>query len=182
MSLNIGDLKYLVSNKIHIDSYESKMGKDADIITFSFKVKYRDPAEDLTNFFEKGYSWILDADVSSGSMEQGGWLVFVEVVRRPSVPGKIIELLHDLKSITGNPVEEYRFVYRNSYSKKYQPLTLENLKAAIPLTPREYRRKNRSPELQQMIDSAGIKEFNEKPKKKRYSSDVEKFVAPGNYR
>jgi len=82
MSLKQNDLKDLIGFKLHIDEYESKMGKDEDIVTISFKSKYKDPAVDLVNYLEKGYEWVLDADVSVGTVSDGGWVVFIEAARR----------------------------------------------------------------------------------------------------
>ena len=62
--LQIGDLNYLVSEKIHIDEYNSKMGQASDVVTLSFKVRNIMPANDLVSYLENGYDWILDADVS----------------------------------------------------------------------------------------------------------------------
>ena len=39
MTLQAGDLVHLVDNVLEIDSYKSKMGDDANIITVSFRVK-----------------------------------------------------------------------------------------------------------------------------------------------
>ena len=69
--LEQNDLKRLILPELHIDEYKSKMGKDEDVIVLSFKVSGREPAEDLVNFIEKGYEWILDADVSAGEMDDG---------------------------------------------------------------------------------------------------------------
>ena len=169
MALLKNDLRYLVSTKIHIDSYESKMGKDDDIITFSFKLPYRDPCLDLVNFIEKGYDWVLDSDVSSGSMEDGGWLVFVETPRRPSFPSRLLELLGDMKSLTDNDPTTYEFVYKDEYGKKYRPVKRETLET-IPLTPREYKKRNRDPELVNMLAKAGIDTV---PENKQYEPDID---------
>ena len=39
------------------------MGEDADIVTVAFPVLGEEPAKDLENFVEKGYPFVLDADV-----------------------------------------------------------------------------------------------------------------------
>ena len=39
MSLRPNDLKYMLTDIFEIDSYSSKMGEDADIVTLSFAVK-----------------------------------------------------------------------------------------------------------------------------------------------
>lgn len=170
MTLNIGDLSGLLRNKVHVDEFESKMGKDADIIVFSFKLRYRDPATDLVNFLEKGYEWILDADVSAGALGDGSWIVFVEAERRPSITKKLIDLLSELQSLTDNDPNEYTFRYKKDTD--YIPLTIDNFNDTVPITPREYRRRNKSQELQAMLGAAGIpnKDTGE------FSPDVREFV------
>ena len=53
MSLREGDLKDLISEVFEVDGFQSKMGDDKNIITVSFNVEGRDPANDLANFLEK---------------------------------------------------------------------------------------------------------------------------------
>ena len=137
MSLRFDDLKDLVSNKIHIDEYKSKMGDDADTIVVSFKIRYQDPAWELSNFLEKGYEWVLDADVSSGEMEDGSYLVFLEVERRPSFPQNLMRALKDMEGLTDQKVSEYKFMYRKS--TEYKDMSMDNIKSTVPLSPREYR-------------------------------------------
>ena len=62
MGLRLGDLKDNVDHIFEIDSFKSKMGTDADIVTLSFSVKEKHAADDLMNFIEKGYPFVLDAD------------------------------------------------------------------------------------------------------------------------
>lgn len=155
MSLKKDDLKDLIGFKIHIDEYESKMGKDEDIVTISFKSKYKDPAKDLVSYLEKGYEWILDADVSSGNVSDGGWVVFIEAARRPSLAKNISNLLDDMKSLTNNDPAEYKFRYKKDTD--YIPLTIDNLNNKVPNSPREYRRRNKSQELGAMLNAAGVK-------------------------
>ena len=51
------------------------MGDDKDIITLAFSVNGDSPAKDLENFIEKGYPFVLDADVSSGEQSDGSYKV-----------------------------------------------------------------------------------------------------------
>jgi len=176
MSLNVGDLQDLVSTKIHIDEFESKMGKDEDIVVISFKLKYQDPAKDLVEYLEKGYDWVLDADVSAGSVSDGGWIVFVETPRRPSLTKKLIDLLDDLKSLTGNDPGKYEYRYKKDTA--YKSLTAEDFNDTVPLTPREYRRRNKSQELSAMLSAAGVS-----PKDTGdFSPDVKEFANLSRYR
>ena len=81
MSLHKHDLKYLMYDIFEVDGYSSKMGEDADIVTVSFSLKEKAPAEDLVKFLESGYGFILDADVSPGEQHDGSYKVFVEIQR-----------------------------------------------------------------------------------------------------
>ena len=78
MGLRLGDLKDNVDHIFEIDSFKSKMGTDADIVTLSFSVKEKHAADDLMNFIEKGYPFVLDADATAGEQSDGSYKVFVE--------------------------------------------------------------------------------------------------------
>jgi hypothetical protein len=84
-NLKTHDLIDLVSHRVHIDEYKSKMGSDSDVVVLSFKVKGKEPGLDLVDFIEKAYPFVLDADVSSGELDDGEYLVFVELERRSRV-------------------------------------------------------------------------------------------------
>lgn len=157
MSLKKLELKDSIGDKIHFDEYKAKMGEDEDIIVISFKSTYRDQATDLVNFLEKGYDWILDADVSAGELEDGSYLIFLEVLRRPSIPNKIIKLLADMENLTGVDANNYKFKYHKETG--YTPLTVEALTSKIPLEPRKYRKMAKSQDdidLENMQMQAGL--------------------------
>ncbi len=134
--LEYGDLNRLVHPKIHIDEFKSKMGDDADIVILSFKINGKEPAVDLMNFIERGYDWVLDADVSAGELDDGEYLVFVEMERDIKVPQHIMKLLDDMLNLTEQDVAEWKFQYRKVPTEF--DLTEENLRKQIPLTPRNY--------------------------------------------
>jgi hypothetical protein len=157
VSLKKLELKDSIWDTIHVDEYKAKMGDDADVIVLSFKSKYKDQAWDLVNFLEKGYEWILDADVSAGELEDGGYLVFIEALRRPTIPNKILKLLDDMANLTGLKPEEYRLQYHKEIS--YVPLTMENITNKVPLEPRKYKKMHKSQddvELENMQMAAGL--------------------------
>jgi len=54
MSLHKEDLKYTMFDIFEVDSYSSKMGDDSDIVTVSFSLKEKAPADDLVKFLESG--------------------------------------------------------------------------------------------------------------------------------
>jgi hypothetical protein len=135
--LRKNDLQYLVGNKIHFDEFDSKMGEPADVITISFKIKQRMPSQDLVNFIENGYDWVMDADVSTGEIDDGEYLVFVEVLRKKSLFKNIIELLGDLQHLTDIKPTDWKFKWYKL--KDYYPLTEENLNDIVPNTASKYK-------------------------------------------
>ena len=135
-NLEMGDLARLVHNELHIDEYKSKMGTDADVCVVSFKVSGKEPSADLVSFVEKGYDFVLDADVSSGEKEGGDYLVFVELERTDKLPEQIIEIMEDIMNLTEQKIEEWRVRYYKSTTDN--ELTQESLANIIPLTPEAY--------------------------------------------
>ena len=135
-NLEMGDLKRLVHDELHIDEYKSKMGDDADVCVISFKVSGKEPSADLVSFIEKGYDFVLDADVSSGEKEGGDYLVFVELERSEKLPAQIMEIMDDLMNLTEQKIEGWRVRYYKSISDN--ELSEESLADLIPTTPEAY--------------------------------------------
>lgn len=134
MSLRKNDLKYMVSDIFEVDSYSSKMGEDADIVTLAFSVKDKQPADDLVKFLENGYKFILDADVSPGELDDSTYKVFVEIDRNSDIDNNIFEILDGIKKLSGIDNFKYRY-YKNFKSK---PATIENLQVDIPKSVVDY--------------------------------------------
>lgn len=155
-NLELGDLKRLVHSELHIDEYKSKMGDDADICVLSFKVSGKEPSIDLVNFIEKGYDYVLDADVSSGEKEGGDYLVFIELDRTPDLPSQIIEMLDDIMNLTEQNINDWRVRYRKSTTD--YDVTEESLTKIIPLTPEVYNRKYKKEqdEIDALKAAAGV--------------------------
>lgn len=165
-NLKAKDLIYLVGNKIHFDEYDSKMGDNDDVVTVSFKIKNRMPAQDLVSFIENGYDWVLDADVSSGEVNEGQYLVFVEMPRRGRIFEQVVELLDDLNHLTDIKLNEWQFRwYKENH---YYPLDEKSIGEIIPDSPKRYRemveqfssvkqeQKNLNDELEQIKKLSGI--------------------------
>lgn len=128
------DLADLIHPLFEIDTYRSKMGEDRDVCVLSFKVKERNPARDLMEFIEKGYGFVLDADVSSGENAQGEYYVFVELKRSPALAEEIKEITYGVRRLTG--ITDWEFKYHKS--NKRNQVTIESLKQTIPTTPDRY--------------------------------------------
>ena len=95
--LKAGDLEGVVSNRFSVDQYKSKMGDDKNIMVLGFIVDSLAPAKDLERFAETGYTEVLDADSTPGTMEDGKHRVFVEFARDENVSKNILKFLEDLK-------------------------------------------------------------------------------------
>ena len=150
-NLEQGDLKRLVHNELHIDEYKSKMGTDEDVCVISFKVAGKEPGADLVSFIEKGYDFVLDADVSSGEKEGGDYLVFVELQRSEELPTQIIAIMNDLMNLTEQKIEDWRVRYYKSTSDN--ELTPEVLADIVPLTSEAYDAKYGKDDEEEIIDT-----------------------------
>jgi hypothetical protein len=127
------------------------MGSDDEIVTISFTVKGRQVGEDLVDWFERGYDYILDAQVSDGEITSGKYLVFVEMNRRSSVPERICELIEDMVTLTDLPLKEWTIIVND---EKYDA-DIEQLKSVIILSPHQYRLENEE-DLNEMRNLSGL--------------------------
>jgi hypothetical protein len=134
MGLRQGDLKDLVYHIFEIDAYASKMGDDKNIITLSFTVKDKPPADDLVKFLEGGYSFILDSDVTAGEQSDGNYRVFVEIERDKSANKNIMEIVDGITKLA--EVEDFKFRYYKGF--RSHDVTIENLDREVPLDPDNY--------------------------------------------
>ena len=135
MALNAQDLKHMISHIFEIDSYASKMGEDSDIVTLSFSLNDKHAAEDLSGFLERGYSFILDSDVTAGEQSDGTYKVFVEIERNRKVAQQITEILDGMSKLVGNE-KPFKFRYYKNF--RSHEATLENLETSIPKKSDEY--------------------------------------------
>lgn len=129
MGLRNGDLRDLVRNVFEVDSFQSKMGDDADIVVVSFSVKEDQAAKDLTDFIEKGYDFVLDADNTSGEQRDGDYKVFVELPRNRHCNENIMELLDGVGKLCA--LENFKFRYYKSF--KSMDANIDNLQEMVPI-------------------------------------------------
>jgi hypothetical protein len=134
MGLLANDLNNLIDKIFEVDSYKSKMGDDKNIVTLSFSVIAKEAANDLSNFLEKGYSFILDCDVTAGEQSDGTYKVFVEMERNNDVSTNIFEVLDGIKKLSGKT--DYKFRYYKNF--RSHDASLENLQEMIPADPDNY--------------------------------------------
>lgn len=134
MGLRAGDLRDLVYHIFEIDSFASKMGDDKDIITLSFSVKTKESAEDLENFLETGYNYILDADSTPGEQSDGTYKVFVEIERNKEAHQNILEIIDGISKLSEHDNFKFRY-YKNFRSKDVSEESLEEM---VPLDPNNY--------------------------------------------
>ena len=152
--LDYHDLEGIVTPRVTIDEYAAQMGKDSEIVTLAFIVKNKQAGEDLSDWFERGYDFVLDAQVSDGELTSGTYLVFVEMNRRTTVPERIITLLDDLETLTDIPLKDWTVVVDD---EEYEP-DAEVLKQVITISPHQYREEVEpdEEELNEMRERAGL--------------------------
>ena len=163
--LEKADLMRLVHPELHIDEFKSKLGNDEDVVVLSFKVRGKEPALDLVNFIEKGYPWVIDADVSSGEMEDGDYIVFVEAERQSGIAQEIMAMMADIMNLTAQELADWTVRYRGG--DRDHPLESSSLTKLIPASPEEYLKKfgtadsddeaESDPELDKLKAVSGVK-------------------------
>jgi hypothetical protein len=153
-SLDYHDLEGQMLPVVSVDEYAAHMGKDSEIVTLAFTIKSEAAGNDLVDWFERGYDWVLDAQVSEGEVKPGQYLVFVEMNRRTSVPKRIIELLDDLETLTALPVKDWTIVVDD---EEYSPEE-DVLKQVITISPHDYRETEEveEEEINEMRERAGL--------------------------
>lgn len=151
------DMENQIEPRVSVDEYSAKVGNDSDIVTLAFTVNSEAAGNDLVDWFERGYDWILDSSLSEGELSPGKYLVFVEMKRRIAVPEHIVELLDDLETLTGMELNEWKV---NIDEKNYDP-DPEILKELITISPHEYRvEEENEEELNEMRHRAGLDTIN----------------------
>jgi hypothetical protein len=151
------DMVDQIEPTVSVDEYAAKMGKDSDIVTLAFIVKSEAAGNDLVDWFERGYDWVLDASLSEGELSPGKYLVFVEMKRRTKVPERIVELIEDLETLTDLKVTDWTV---NIDEEEYDA-DEDLLKQKITISPHEYREENEDEaELNEMRHRAGLNTVN----------------------
>lgn len=184
-SLRSGDLKRYVSEFFTIDRYKSKMGEDSEVLVLGFTVQDKYPAIDLMEFMEKGYKFILDADISAGEEKDGKYQVFVEIERTPKLSEQLNELLKGLGQLCDQ--KSWKF----HYQKNFVPIEFsqENIQRHVPLTKESYATKIleiKENDLKKFFNQGSVDlvlaEDNTITFKRPYAGDLSaKFIAIGNY-
>ena len=148
------DLKGFVDDVFTIDQYTSKMGEDSNVIVLGFRVGDKYPAIDLMEFIEKGYPYVLDADMSSGEERDGKYQVFVEIERTEKLPGQIKDLLDGV----GRLVDSKNWRFRYHRDLKSCEFTEQAISEHVPLTKDAYKSK-----MLEMKNGAVVEFFNRTP-------------------
>lgn len=183
--LRSGDLTDYISEIFTVDRYCSKMGEDRDVVVLSFKVKEKYPAIDLMEFIEKGYSFILDADVSAGEENDGQYQVFVEMERTINLKDQLAELLSGVGQIAG--CHDWRFRYQKAPTSI--EFTEETIIETIPMTQEAYDNKMleiKTQDIREFFDQGSaeisLESDNTLTFKRPFAGDINaKFISIGEY-
>jgi hypothetical protein len=128
------DLEDMIYPLIEIDTFKSKMGEDQDVCVVTFQAKDRHPAKDFMEFIEKGYPFVLDADISAGENKDGEYSIFVEIERSSKVAENIMEMIFGVSKLTN--IHDWNFTYYKNKDKK--SVSTENLKKSVPSSKNMY--------------------------------------------
>lgn len=176
-SLDYMDMEDQLSNKMTVDEYAAKMGKDKDIVTLTFVVNSKLAGEDLTSWFERGYDFVLDASLSEGEIEPGKYLVFVELLRRSKVPARIMLLLSDLETLTGYKPADWIVEVEG----EAVPANENALHQAIICNPNEYAELKEVDEededkLNEYRELAGLEPINDKQEEDEFIKNLKSIA------
>jgi hypothetical protein len=177
----------MVSNVFTVDQFKSKIGNDEEIIVVAFKAKDKYPAIDLMEFIEKGYPFVLDADMSAGEEKDGDYRVFVEIERTGKAAFDVDELLQGVGRLC--KVDDWKFKYfrdleENDFDK-------ETFIQVVPLDVDDYKKRVKSQKISDASDVlnqgpaevADIDESNNLTIRKQYAGDITiQLEAIGDYR
>ena len=184
--LRSSDLKDFVNPVFTVDRFKSKMGEDSDIVVLGFRVTEKYPAIDLMEFIEKGYNFILDADISAGEETDGQYQVFVEMERTTKLPGQMRELLSGLSQLC----DCYDWKFRYQRSNGAIPFSEEKVMEHIPTTADAYKNKILEIKNQEVgkffnqgaIDGVSLEEDGSMTFIKPFFGNLKmKYVAMGRY-
>jgi len=160
-NLDYHDMVGQIIPTLSIDEYEAKAGSNDEIITLAFKVIGKAASSDLVDWFERGYDWVLDSQVSEGEYTSGKYLVFVEIERRTKAVERIIELIDDLETLTNMSLADWTV----TVDGEEYGADISELKGLFELSPHTYRENNPEddeedeniePELNEMRTRAGL--------------------------
>lgn len=149
------DMVDQVTPILGIDEFQSQIGDDSEIITLNFIVSGEDVGNDLVDWLERGYDWIIDAQVSPGEVLDKKYYVFADLNRRSTAPRRIMEILDDLYTLTGIKSDRWQL----KIDSKRVAASREAIEQGIKLTPGDYRN-SREEELNEWRTMAGLKEVS----------------------
>lgn len=150
-SLDYHDMVGYVTPVLGIDEFESRIGDDSEIIVLNFIVSGSKVGENLVDWLERGYDWIIDAEISPGEVLDKKYYVFAEINRTSNAPRRIMEVLDDLNTLTDIKKDGWKIKIDG---KKY-PASEEIIKEKITLSSSEYKN-NKEGELNEWREIAGL--------------------------
>lgn len=161
------------------------MGEDSEVLVLGFTVLEKYPAIDLMEFMEKGYKFILDADMSAGEEKDGKYQVFVEIERTPQLGDQLNELLKGLGQLCDH--KNWGFVYQKS--SKVVEFSKESMIEQIPITKEAYATKMleiKENDVKEFFDQGSVEislsEDNTLTFKRPFAGDLTaKFLSIGDY-
>lgn len=158
--LEYKDMVGMIKPTIYVDEFKSKVGDDDAYVVLSFYVHNHTVAQDLEKWFEGGYDFVIDADISIGEIEPNRYLVFVEIKRRTQLIDQMKEIIEDFETLTEFTPTDWTVTFEGiEYEFDEEVLT-----DVLILSPQTYRETHEA-ELNEMRMTAGL------PTKNIYRTD-----------
>jgi len=142
------DLRDMVYDRFEIDQYKSKMGSDDEIIVISFKVRDKFPAIDMMEFIERGYDFVLDADMSTGEETDGNYSVFVELQRDSKLPDNLKKLLNGLSKLCAHKTWYFKY-YKDRHTHEFSE---EAINKVVPLDQLSYEQRMKEENVKEVTE------------------------------
>jgi hypothetical protein len=120
---------------VSIDEFEPKAGDELEVIVVAFYLKDEDPAKDLNTFIQRGFIDTLDVEVSPNTDEEGRYLVFVEMARDDTFPGKFRALLKDVGNLSNSMDWKVKTYFSDGKTFAYNDPELYNY---VVIDPEDY--------------------------------------------
>jgi hypothetical protein len=147
-----------VEQQVHLPGMDAARGDRHHAAQARPRLVDKQAARDLMSWFEKGYDFVLDAEVSPGEVKSGRYLVYVEMRRRTAAARNTFELLDDLSTLTEFEPKDWMVHYEG---KKFL-FSEEDFSKVVALTPDAYRVAHEK-DLNEIREAAGL------PTKKLYA-------------
>lgn len=126
-TLENGDMRHLILNKISVDEFPAKVEEDAIVI--GVYCKDEKAKNDLKDFFSTNHSEFLDVDASETKNVFSCYEIYIEVERNKKFVDIFMDLVEDLANLTDQ--DDWYFMAHGM--KKFVSVSKQNLLKTVKM-------------------------------------------------